>query len=273
MGSLFVCATPIGNLEDITLRAIRILKEVSLIAAEDTRHTRIILKKYDISTPLTSYHKFNIKQKTRSIIDSLKEGRDVALVSDAGMPGICDPGVELIAEAVKSGIKVVPIPGPSAMITAVAVSSIPAERFVFEGFLPAKSSDREKRLKVLKSEERAIVLYEAPHRIVELLDGIVSVIGDRQVAISRELTKKFEEVIRAKASEAKRHFEKNEPKGEMVVVIQGASPEKRLPGDDSVMGLITRLLALKVSKKDTAKLVSETFKLPRNVVYDMVLEA
>ncbi|MBU1027290.1 MAG: 16S rRNA (cytidine(1402)-2'-O)-methyltransferase, partial [Candidatus Margulisbacteria bacterium] len=204
MATLFVVATPIGNLEDITFRAIRILAEVDLIAAEDTRKTRILLNKYNINTPMTSYHKFNIRSKTPQLIEALKQGQNIALVSDAGMPGISDPGYELISSAVvqassrgdsaRGGIKVEPIPGASAAISALAVSGLPTDRFVFEGFLPKKPGKKRKLLESLKTDERTIIIYESPYRVLKTLVDINNILGNRQIVIARELTKKFEEI-------------------------------------------------------------------------------
>ncbi|MGB9612812.1 MAG: 16S rRNA (cytidine(1402)-2'-O)-methyltransferase [Candidatus Margulisiibacteriota bacterium] len=218
-GTLFVVATPIGNLEDITYRAVRILSEVDLIAAEDTRQTKILLTRYSVNTPMTSYHKFNIKSKTAHLVDLLKQGQNIALVSDSGMPGISDPGYELIKEAVEQGIKVEPVPGPSAAITALAVSGLPTKEFLFVGFLPKKQGKRIKKLKELKSEKRSIIIYESPYRVIKTLQDTLTVMGDRKVAVCRELTKKFEEIVRGKISEVIKKFE--HPKGEFVIIIEG----------------------------------------------------
>jgi 16S rRNA (cytidine1402-2'-O)-methyltransferase len=220
-GTLFVVATPIGNLEDITFRAVRTLGEVNLIAAEDTRQTKILLTRYSINTATTSYHKFNIKSKTSYLIDLLKQGKNIALVSDSGTPGISDPGYELIREAASQGIRVEPIPGPSAVVTALAVSGLPTDRFVFEGFLPKKPGKKFKKLKELKDETRTIIMYESPYRLAKTLEGIQNVFGDRQIAVCRELTKKFEEVIRGKVSDILKGIKEKKLRGEMVVVIEG----------------------------------------------------
>ena len=215
-GTLFVVATPIGNLEDITYRATRLLSEVNLIAAEDTRQTRILLDRYQIKTPMTSYHKFNIKGKTGYLVDLLKQGKNIALVSDSGMPGISDPGYELIKEAVVEGVRVEPIPGPSAAITALAVSGLPTERFIFEGFLPKKPGKKRKALSKLQDEAATIIFYESPFRIIKTLEDVLTALGDRQVAVCREMTKKFEEIIRGPINE----LIKQEYKGEVTVVIK-----------------------------------------------------
>jgi 16S rRNA (cytidine1402-2'-O)-methyltransferase len=220
-GTLFIVATPIGNLEDISFRAVRILSEVDLIAAEDTRHSRILLTKYQINAPLTSYHKFNIREKTLYLVEKLSQGQNIALISDSGMPGISDPGFELIQAAIEHKIRVEPIPGPSAAITALAVSGLPSDRFVFEGFLPKKPGKKIKRLKELKEEERTIIIYESPFRLLKTLMDIKEVMGERQVAIGRELTKKFEEVIRGELGEVIERMKENKVRGEIVIVVSG----------------------------------------------------
>jgi 16S rRNA (cytidine1402-2'-O)-methyltransferase len=222
MNALFIVATPIGNLEDITLRAIRILSEVDLIAAEDTRQTKILLTKYDINTPMTSYHKFNVKAKTSHLIDLLKQGKRIALVSDSGMPGISDPGYELIKAAAEEGVKVEPVPGPSASITALAVSGLPTDKFVFEGFLPKKPGKKKKALGLFKNDERTVIIYESPYRLLKTLADIKGILGDRQVAVCRELTKKFEEIIRGKAGDVLDRMKDRKVKGEVVVVVSGS---------------------------------------------------
>jgi len=221
LSDLFVVATPIGNLEDITRRALRILSEVDLIAAEDTRHTKKLLDYYQISTPLTSYHKFNIKSKTGYLIQLLKAGKSLALVTDAGMPGISDPGYELIRESVDQGIGVIPIPGPSAVITALAVSGLPTDKFIFLGFLPKKSGKRRKELEKRKDFEGTIILYESPFRLVKCLQDILSALGDRKVAVARELTKIHEEVVRDSVVRVLEKFQAKAPKGEVVILIEG----------------------------------------------------
>lgn len=229
--SLFIVATPIGNLEDITFRAVRILSEVDLIAAEDTRRTKILLTRYNINTPMTSYHKFNIKAKTSHLIDLLKQGKSMALVSDAGMPGISDPGYELIRESVHHNIRVEPIPGPSAAITALAVSGLPTDKFIFEGFLPKKPGKKIKKLKELKSEKGTVIIYESPYRLVKTLEDVKEILGNRQVAVCRELTKKFEEIIRGKAGDVLEKLKGRKIKGEVVVVVAGFSQDAQRERD------------------------------------------
>jgi len=222
MGTLFVVATPIGNLEDITFRAVRILSEVDLIAAEDTRKTKILLTRYNINTPLTSYHKFNIKAKTSHLIDLLSQGKSIALVSDAGMPGVSDPGHEIIRGSVDQNIRVEVIPGPSAAISALVASGLPTDRFTFIGFLPKKPGRKKKMLQGLKDETGTIIIYESPYRLVRTITDIKEFLGDRRIAVCRELTKKFEEIIRGKAGEVLEGLQKRSVKGEIVVVVEGS---------------------------------------------------
>ena len=219
-------ATPIGNLEDISFRAVRILSEVALIAAEDTRRTKILLAKYNINSPMTSYHKFNIKAKTSYLIGLLKEGKNLALVSDSGMPGVSDPGHEIIRESVDQEIRVEVIPGPSAAIAALVVSGLPTDRFVFEGFLPKKPGKKAKRLKELKKEARTIIIYESPFRVLKTLQDISDSMGDRRVAVCRELTKHFEEILRGKAGEVIEKIKGKKIRGEIVLVISGQETQR-----------------------------------------------
>lgn len=219
MPTLYIVATPIGNLEDVTLRALRVLKEVSLIAAEDTRKTRRLLNRYDIKTPLTSYYEHNKLTKLGYILEQLETG-DVALVSEAGMPGISDPGYELIVAAIARGIPVVPAPGASAVITALAASGLPTNRFVFLGFLPPRAGARRHLLQEIAAESGTLVLYEAPHRLLDTLQDILVVLGDRRIAVCRELTKLHEEVYRGTVSQSIAHF--TNPRGEFTLVIESA---------------------------------------------------
>ncbi|HOA79954.1 MAG TPA: 16S rRNA (cytidine(1402)-2'-O)-methyltransferase [Defluviitaleaceae bacterium] len=225
-GILYLCATPIGNLEDISYRAVRILKEVDLIAAEDTRHTKKLLNHLNINTPLTSYHEHNKKTKGPVIIEKLKEGLNIALVTDAGTPGISDPGEDLVRLAYENNIKVVPIPGPSALICGLIISGLSTNRFVFEGFLPTDNKERKERLDKLKKEDRTIILYEAPHRLLKTLESLYEVLGNRNISIIKELTKKFEEVYNCTISEGINYYKEYEPKGEFVLVIEALSKDE-----------------------------------------------
>jgi 16S rRNA (cytidine1402-2'-O)-methyltransferase len=256
MPSLYVVATPIGNLEDITLRAIRILKEVKLIAAEDTRTTKRLLMAYDIKTPATSYHEHNKLTKLDYILDCLEKG-DVALVSDAGMPGISDPGYELISASQTRGIPVIPIPGPSVLVTALAVSGLPTDSFVYLGFLPHKSGERKRFLKTNFEEPRTLVFFESPHRIEDSLKDMLAVLGDRQAAVCRELTKVHEEIFRGTLSQASEHF--TAPRGEFTLVVAGKKKDDSPVLDSEIEKRIIRLQKSdKPAKEALAEIASET---------------
>ena len=220
-GVLYIVSTPIGNLEDITLRALRVLKEVNLIAAEDTRHTRRLLAHYEISTPTTSYFEGNQIQKGEKLVARLKAGESIALVSDAGTPTISDPGYRLLIQCIEADIPIIPIPGPSACIAAASVAGLPLHNFTFEGFLSPKSGRRKRQLTELREERRTLIFYESPHRIIVFLQDVLEVFGDRQVSVARELTKKFEEVFRGKVTGAIEKFQETSPRGEFTVIIAG----------------------------------------------------
>ncbi|MBI5787784.1 MAG: 16S rRNA (cytidine(1402)-2'-O)-methyltransferase [Candidatus Schekmanbacteria bacterium] len=219
-GILYVVATPIGNLEDITLRALRILKEVDLIAAEDTRRTRKLLTAYDLHTPLISYYAHNERHRGAYLIEQLQEGKNIALVSDAGTPGIADPGYYLLKLAWEAGIKVVPIPGASVITALLSVSGLPSERFRFENFLPPKTGQRRKRLEQLKSEDYTLVVFESPYRIIACLEDMAEILGEREIVIGREVTKQFEEFLRGTPSELLSMMKGKNPKGEFALIIR-----------------------------------------------------
>lgn len=216
---LYIVSTPIGNLGDITLRAIETLKSVDLIAAEDTRHTKILLDHYQITTPTTSYFEHNQLKKGDFLLERLKQGQKIALVTDAGTPGISDPGYQLIRLAHENDIPVTVIPGPTALIAALSLSGLPAHAFIFEGFLPVKSAARRRKLEELKNETRTIVFYESPHRILKTLADIQDILGGTVVVLAREITKKFEEIRKAPASELVEHFSQTKPRGEFVILL------------------------------------------------------
>ena len=220
-GVLYIVSTPIGNLEDITLRALRMLKEVNLIAAEDTRHTRRLLAHYEIGTPTTSYFEGNQIQKGEKLVARLKAGESIALVSDAGTPTISDPGYRLLIQCIEADIPIIPIPGPSACIAAASVAGLPLHNFTFEGFLSPKSGRRKRQLTELREERRTLIFYESPHRIIVFLQDVLEVFGDRQVSVARELTKKFEEVFRGKVTGAIEKFQETSPRGEFTIIIAG----------------------------------------------------
>lgn len=220
-GVLYIVSTPIGNLEDITLRALRVLKEVNLIAAEDTRHTRRLLAHYEINTPTTSYFEGNQIQKGERLVARLKAGESIALVSDAGTPTISDPGYRLLVQCIKAEISIIPIPGPSACIAAASIAGLPLHNFVFEGFLSPKSGRRKRQLTALREEKRTLIFYESPHRIMGFLQDVLEVCGDRRISVARELTKRFEEIFRGTVTEAVERFQETSPRGEFTIVIEG----------------------------------------------------
>jgi 16S rRNA (cytidine1402-2'-O)-methyltransferase len=264
MAVLYVVATPIGNLEDVTLRALRILSEVSLIAAEDTRKTKRLLSAYGIKTPLTSYHEHSGRPKLDHLLGRLREG-DVALVSEAGMPGISDPGYDLVVAAVEQGVKVVPVPGPTAAIAALAVSGLPANEFLYVGFLPRRKGDRTRLLESLASESRTLVAYEAPHRLIASLNDMLRALGDRRMAVGRELTKMYEEVFRGTVSQAIQHF--GQPRGEFTLVVEGNREPKKAVSTLEVEQELCRLHGQGVTGKEAVARLSATTGLPRNEVY------
>lgn len=224
-GTLYLVATPIGNLEDITLRALRILKEVDVIACEDTRTSAPLLRRYEITTPLTSYHKFNEKEKSPALIEMLCSGKNVALISDAGMPLISDPGSYLVRDCQEAGVTVTVVPGANAALTALLLSGADSRRFIFEGFLPQDNKEKAEVLERLKDETRTVIFYEAPHRLQKTLKTFHEAFGDRMIAICRELTKKFEEATSLSLKEAVALYETREPRGEYVLVLSGRDPE------------------------------------------------
>ena len=271
-GTLYIVSTPIGNLEDITLRALNILRDVQIIAAEDTRHTQKILQRYNISTAQTSYHDHNKEEKAEILISRLKEGRDIALVSDAGTPGISDPGYYLINRAIEEGIRVMPVPGPTASIAALSVSGLPTDAFVFEGFLPAKKTARQKKLRELSTERRTLILFEAPHRLASTLRDIAEVLGDRKIVLTRELTKVFEEVIRGRVSEVIAKIEGRRLKGEMTLLLEGAQKEVAAGEAPDLHEYLKMLIEEKgLSLKDAVSKASRDLDIPKNRVYKEAL--
>lgn len=277
-GMLYLCATPIGNLEDITLRALRILREADLVAAEDTRRTRKLFSHYQIHTPLTSYHDHNRRSKGQYLIGQLLEGKNIALVTDAGLPGVSDPGEELAAMAVEEGIKVVPVPGPSASLTALVASGLPAGRFCFEGFLPARGKARTARLEDLRPEKRTMLFYEAPHRLESTLSDMLKVLGDRRVCVARELTKVYEEIWRGNLQDAVEKFGRNTPKGEITLVLEGARAEE--PGGaggisfsaEALVSMVQDFEIRGLTRKEAIKEASIKAGLPKREVYDALLQ-
>ncbi len=270
-GHLYIVATPIGNLRDMTLRAIDALKSSDLIACEDTRRTKILLDEYSIKSATTSYHKFSSKKKAADLIDLVLAGKSVSLVSDAGTPGISDPGQELIKGAILKGIEPEIIPGANAAISALSASGMSTDSFTFEGFIPSSGAERDDAIGRLAAEKRTLVIYEAPHRIVKTLRDLLERMGDRSIAVARELTKKFEEVSRGKISDMLKLFEKRAPKGEFVLVIEGSTGETTPETSESVP-LIRDLIAAGIAKSAAVKIVSKRLKVPKNELYRASLD-
>ena len=266
-GTLYIVATPIGNLEDITLRAIRILKEVDLIAAEDTRHTKHLLNRYQIEAQLTSYHDHNKEEKAPVLIERMLDGNNVALVSDAGTPGISDPGYFLINLAIDRKILVVPVPGATAAIAALSVSGMPTDSFIFDGFPPVKHQARLKRLKELAKEERTIIFYEAPHKIIRTIEDMIEVFGDRRAVITRELTKIHEETIRGTLPEILKHLQGGSIKGEFTIILHGASMKPLQQDIDTAEYLKNLMIHRGLSKKEAISTAAEELGMPKKDVY------
>ncbi len=268
MGKLFIVATPIGNLGDITLRAIETLKSVALVACEDTRVTRVLFQKYDIKTPLTSYAEHNKTQKLSHLVNQLKSA-DIALVSDAGMPGINDPAYELVNECIKSGIEVTIVPGPSAVLSALVASGLPTDQFTYAGYIPRAAGERRKFLEDTLNERRTIVLLETPHRLSESLGDILEIGGDRQIAVCRELTKLYEEIFRGTVSQAIAHFQV--PRGEFTLVISGQTANEEV-SDETILSRLKELTTAGQSKNEAVKNVVSEFKAPRKRAYELSLQ-
>lgn len=279
-GQLFVCGTPIGNLEDVTLRLLRTLREVAVIAAEDTRHTRKLLNHYDIDTPLISLHEHNEQSRIADVLQRLEAGDSVALVSDAGMPAISDPGGQLIAAVAEAGIDIVVVPGPTAFVTALVGSGLTHDRFAFEGFLPRHARRRQERLEELSTDPRTLIFYEAPHRLARTLRDMLDVLGDRPACVARELTKAFEQWQRAPLSELAAYWTAETPRGEFVIVVAGAdeltrskdgrttdSAEREEPSEQQLAEAVRQRMGQGMDKKTAIKAVADQFGLPRRVVY------
>ncbi|MHC1698280.1 MAG: 16S rRNA (cytidine(1402)-2'-O)-methyltransferase [Geobacteraceae bacterium] len=271
-GTLYILATPIGNLEDMTFRAVRVLREVDLIAAEDTRHTRKLLTHFGISKPLTSYFDHNKTLKGTVLLDKLKNGLSVALVSDAGTPCISDPGYQLVRDAVAAGVPVVPIPGACAAVAALSVSGLPTDAFVFEGFLPNRSGKRREKLTLLKDEKRLLVFYEAPTRLVATLGDIAEIFGDRDVVVAREITKLYEELLRGRVSVILETLRERQLKGEIVLLV---APSAEAPPfrEDAVTELLQcYLFSDGITLKDAVRKVAAETGVPKGKVYDQALQ-
>jgi 16S rRNA (cytidine1402-2'-O)-methyltransferase len=270
-GTLYIVGTPIGNLEDMTFRAVRILQAVDAIAAEDTRHTGKLLHHFQITTPQVSYHEHNRITRTGELVERLQNGQAIALVSDAGMPGISDPGYELVKACVEAGLTVVPIPGCSAVVAALIASGLPSDRFVFEGFLPTKPKDRRAHLERLKSESRTLVFYEAPHRLRQTLQDLLILGGDRAIVLARELTKLHEEFWRGTIAEAIDQYRDREPLGEFTLVLAGAELNPLLLSDDALKAELQALLNQGISRSEASRQLAQQTALPRRQIYQLAL--
>ena len=264
-GKLYICPTPLGNLEDITLRTLRILREVDIIACEDTRHSLRLLNHYEIRKPLTSYHEHNIREKGPELIRKLLDGKNIALISDAGMPGISDPGEDLIKLAIEESVEVVGLPGPTASILALVVSGLTTDKFVFEGFLPSKKKDRTKVLEELMDEKRTIILYESPHRIINSLEDMLNILGNRRLGIGRELTKLYEEIFRGNIKDALERYSQNVVKGEFVIILEGNKEVKK--NHVNIEEELKKHIKNGLTKKEAIKMVVMEQKLSKNIVY------
>ena len=271
--ALYLVSTPIGNLEDITLRALNVLKSVDLIACEDTRHTGRLLNHFGIAKPTASYHEHNEQARAEELVQRLVEGKSVAIVSDAGTPGISDPAYRIVLAAIENKITVVPIPGAVALIAGLVASGLPTDSFLFAGFLPSKKMARRTRLEELKAERATLVFYEAPHRIRETLIDALEVLGDRRASLARELTKLHEQFIRGKLSELVAHFEINQPRGEMTLVIAGNEKDNSIPVETgSINEQVERLMLGGTSRSNAIKQAAKTRGLSKREAYQLMLE-
>ena len=274
-GKLYICPTPIGNLEDMTYRTIRVLNEVDLIAAEDTRHSIKLLNHFEISKPLTSYHEHNKDSKGGYLINKLLEGENIALISDAGMPGISDPGEDIIKQAIEHNIEIEVLPGATASITALVGSGLETAKFAFEGFLDRDKKVRRSQLEELKEESRTIIFYESPHRLKDTLKDMLNILGNRRIAVNREITKKYQEIIREDIETVINIFNEKEVKGEFVLIVEGFKGEKTVQNsyeDLTEREYVITLMENGMDKKDAIKAVCKDRKLKKDVVYKQVLD-
>lgn len=274
-GKLYICPTPIGNLEDMTYRSIRILNEVDLIAAEDTRHSIKLLNHFDISKPLTSYHDHNKDSKGGYLINKLLDGENIALVSDAGMPGISDPGEDIIRQAIENNIEIEVLPGATASITALVSSGLQTAKFAFEGFLDRDKKVRRKQLEDLKEESRTIIFYESPHRLKDTLKDMLKILGNRKISVNRELTKKYQEIIREDLEAVINIFNEREVKGEFVLIVEGFTGEKSVKNSYDNLSereYVVTLIESGMDKKEAIKTVCKDRKIKKDIVYKQVLD-
>ena len=271
-GTLYVVGTPIGNLEDITFRAVRILQSVDLIAAEDTRHTGRLLQHFQITAPQISYHDHNQNSRIPELIEKLHQGKAIALVTDAGIPGISDPGYELVKACIEAGILVVPIPGASAVITALSAAGLPTDKFVFEGFLSAKGKERKERLEFIQSEPRTIIFYEAPHRLRQTLQDLADALGSqRQIVLARELTKLHEEFWRGDIHHAIAHYQQKEPQGEYTLVVAGIPPAKPQLSEAQLKAELLQLMSQGISRSQASRELAKVTSVSRRQLYQLAL--
>ncbi|MEG1284453.1 MAG: 16S rRNA (cytidine(1402)-2'-O)-methyltransferase [Romboutsia sp.] len=274
-GKLYICPTPIGNLEDITYRTLRVLNEVDLIAAEDTRHSIRLLNHFDISKPLTSYHDHNKETKGDYLINKLLDGENIALISDAGMPGISDPGEMIVRQAIENNIEIEVLPGATAFVTALVGSGLNTYKFAFEGFLDRDKKVRRQQLEDVKEERRTIIFYESPHRLKDTLKDMYNILGNRKISVNRELTKKYQEIIREDLENVINIFNEREIKGEFVLIVDGFKGEKMIQNNFDNLNEREYVLALiedGVDKKDAIKIVCKERKLKKDIVYKQVLD-
>ncbi|WP_414562226.1 MULTISPECIES: 16S rRNA (cytidine(1402)-2'-O)-methyltransferase [unclassified Anabaena] len=271
-GTLYVVGTPIGNLEDMTFRAVRILQTVNLIAAEDTRHTGKLLQHFQIKTPQISYHEHNRTSRIPELLEQMGNGQAIALVSDAGMPGISDPGYELVTACIAAGIRVVPIPGASAAVTALSAAGLPTDKFVFEGFLPAKGQKRREYLESLETESRTLIFYESPHRLRDTLQDLATVWGsDRQIVMARELTKLYEEFWRGNIAEAIAHYNQREPQGEYTLVVAGTPASQLQLSEAQLKAELLQLMSQGISRSQASRQLAKITSVPRRQLYQLAL--
>lgn len=269
-GVLYICPTPIGNLDDMTIRGLKVLEGVDLIAAEDTRRSLQLLNHFEIKKTLTSYHEHNVREKGPVLVEKLQAGKSIALVSDAGMPGISDPGEDLIKLCIEAGLRVEVLPGATASIVALVGSGLDTRRFAFEGFLPSNKKDKKERLEEIEVERKTMIIYESPYRVKDSLETMLEVFGNRQVAVSRELTKRYEETLRGSLEEVLEELTPDKIRGEFVIVIEG-NQEEIVEEEIDIEGELEKCLEAGMSKSQSVKFVAKTFDLPKNEVYDVSL--
>ncbi len=270
--TLYVVATPIGNLEDMTFRAVKILQTVDVIAAEDTRHTGRLLQHFQIKTPQVSYHEHNRSSRIPELLEELSNGKAIALVTDAGVPGISDPGYELVKVCIEAGIPVVPIPGANAAITALSAAGLPTDRFVFEGFLSAKGQQRRSHLESLETESRTLIFYESPHRLRETLQDFAEIFGtSRQIVLARELTKLYEEFWRGTIEEAIAHYSQREPQGEYTLLVAGTPPTQPQLSEEELKAELLAIMSQGISRSQASRQLAKVTSLPRRQLYQLAL--